>query len=578
MDELQKKRHSLAHLLGAALLEIYPGTKLAIGPAIENGFYYDAEIPKTVSADDLEKIEKKMREIVKNWSSFEKKVVTKEEAQEFFKDNPYKSELIDEFAKEGKEITLYRAGDFTDLCAGGHTEDISDIALDGYKLHTTAGAYWRGDEKNTMLTRIYGLAFDTKKELEEHLTMLEKIKERDHRKIGKELDLFTFSPLVGPGLPLFTPKGAAVRQALEDIILKIQEKYDYKQVWIPHITKPDLYKTSGHWEKFGDELFKVQGKSDEFVMKPMNCPHHTQIYASTMRSYNDLPLRYAERTTVYRDEKKGELLGLSRVLSLTQDDGHIFCTKEQAEQEVADAIALVIECYEAIGFSVENDCEVFLSVRGEDKEKYLGDDTMWNETEALLKTVLEKKKIPYTTDPGEASFYAPKIDFHFKDSLGRKWQLATVQLDYIMPERFNLHYIDKEGKKQTPAMIHRAILGSLERFIGILIEHFAGNFPFFLAPVQVKVLPIGANEQSYAEEVTQKLKKEGIRVEADMSQDTIGKKIAKTRSEKVPAALVIGKREKEEGTVTLEMKDEKKVLTLDDCIAELKEKNSTAKK
>ena len=573
-DVLVRKRHSLAHLLGASLVALYPNTKLAIGPAIEDGFYYDAEIPETLSADDLPTIEKKMRELVKEWSSFEKKVVEKKEALEHFKDNLYKCELIEQFADEGQEITLYQSGEFIDLCGGGHVDDMKEVALDGFTLNSIAGAYWRGDEKNKMLTRIYGLAFDSKKELDTYKEMLEKAKERDHRKIGKELGLFSFSPLVGSGLPLFTPKGAALRAALESALSQLLDKYGYEKVWIPHIAKPDLYKTSGHWEKFEDELFKVRGKNEEFVMKPMNCPHHTQIYASSPKSYHDLPVRYAEFTTVYRDEQKGELLGLSRVLSITQDDGHIFCTKDQIAEEVAQTIALIIEFYTALGFFKEDDCEVFLSVRGEDKTKYLGDDAIWDQAEKVLESALQEAKVTYTIEKGEAAFYGPKIDFHFRDSLGRKRQLATVQLDFVMPERFGLTYTDSDGKKKTPVMIHRAISGSLERFLSIMIEHFAGNFPFFLSPVQALVLPIGADEHQYAQKITDTLRTAGLRVAIDKRNESIGKKIARAHTEKIPARVVIGKKEVADNTVTLEMEGEKQVVDNNECVHILSKKNT----
>ena len=463
---------------------------------------------------------------------------------------------------------------FIDLCGGGHIENVNEIARDGFTLHAVAGAYWRGDEKNTMLTRVYGLAFDSKEELDAHITMLEKAKERDHRKIGKELGLFSFSPLVGPGLPLFSPKGAALRAALEAMLSRLLDKYGYETVWIPHLTKPDLYKTSGHWEKFGDELFKVRGKTDEFVMKPMNCPHHTQIYASTPKSYQDLPVRYAEFTTVYRDEQKGELLGLSRVLSITQDDGHIFCTEDQMAEEVSQTVAMAVEFYTALGFFKGDDCEVFLSVRGEEKEKYLGGDAVWERAEQVLADVLRKANLAFTVEKGEAAFYGPKIDFHFQDSLGRKRQLATVQLDFVMPERFKLVYTDTDGKKKTPVMIHRAISGSLERFLGIMIEHLAGNFPFFLCPVQVAVLPIGADEHSYAREVLQALSRAGLRASIDDRNESIGKKIAKVHSEKIPARVVIGKKEVADKTVTLEMDGEKQALSIEACAQLLSEKNN----
>ena len=503
---------------------------------------------------------------------FEKQVISKEEALERYADNPYKRELIEQFAAEGKEISLYSSGSFIDLCGGGHADSAGDINPDGFALRSVAGAYWRGDEKNPMLTRVYGVAFDTKEELDEHLRILEEAKQRDHRKLGKELGLFSASPLVGSGLPLFAPRGAALRKAVEDSLSVLLEKYGYERVWIPHLTKLDLYKKSGHWEKFGDELFKVYGKSEEFVLKPMNCPHHTQIYASAPKSYNDLPVRYAEFTTVYRDEQKGELLGLTRVLSITQDDGHIFCTEEQVPEEVAATIALVKEFYTALGFFKGDDCEVCVSVRGDDTTKYLGEDSVWERAETVLKRSLAECGMAFRVDEGEAAFYGPKIDFHFRDSLGRSWQLATIQLDFVMPERFGLSYVDSDNQKQTPIMIHRAISGSQERFLGIMIEHFAGDFPFFLAPVQARVLPIGADCNEYAREVVAECRKEGLRVDGDVSDESIGKKIAKTHGEKIPVKLVVGKKEVGDGTVTMESADGKQTIAIAGVIDTLTEK------
>ncbi len=572
-DTLQKKRHSLAHVLGAALVELYPGTKLAIGPAVDDGFYYDAELPVSLSADDLETVEKKMREIAASWLSFEKKTITPDEARERFRDNPYKTDLINQFEEEGKEITLYTSGSFTDLCGGGHVDTIADINPDAFALRSVAGAYWRGDENNTMLTRVYGLAFDTVEELDAYRHMLEQAKERDHRKIGKEMGLFTFSPLVGPGLPLFTPKGNALRLALEQSLSVLLDRYGYEKVWIPHLAKRDLYQTSGHWEKFGDELFNVRGKNDEFVLKPMNCPHHTQIYAGAPRSYHDLPVRYAEFTTVYRDEQKGELLGLSRVLSITQDDGHIFCTEEQMEQEIIATISLIKEFYTALGFFQGDDCEISLSVRSDDASKYLGDETTWTAAEQSLKHALHACGLEYTEEKGEAAFYGPKIDFVFRDSLGRKWQLSTIQLDFVMPERFNLTYVTADNTKKTPIMIHRAVSGSLERFLGVMIEHFAGDFPFFLVPVQVRILPIGAAEHAYALQVLSRLRRAGLRADADMQDESIGRKVARAHGEKIPVRIVVGAEEKENDTVTMESAGEKQVMSAEDAVASLAERN-----
>ena len=572
-DNLRKKRHSLAHALGAALCEMYPGTKLALGPPVDDGFYYDAELPTPLSADDLPAVEEKMRDILSRWSEFTREVVSPEEALKRFADNPYKCELIREIAAAGEEISLYSSGAFTDLCEGGHVDRASDINPDGFALHAVAGAYWRGDENNTMLTRVYGLAFETERELAAHREMLEAAKERDHRKVGKELGLFTFSPLVGPGLPLFTPKGNALRLALERSLSVLLEKYGYEKVWIPHLAKSDLYKTSGHWEKFGDELFTVRGKREEYVLKPMNCPHHTQIYASAPRSHHDLPVRYAEFTTVYRDEQKGELLGLARVLSITQDDGHIFCTEEQVEREVAATVALVREFYTALGFFRGDDCEIFISVRGDERDRYLGEDAVWDRAERSLKNALDEAGLPYVIDPGEAAFYGPKIDFVFRDSLKRKRQLATVQLDFVMPGRFGLTYTDADNTKKVPIMIHRAISGSLERFLGVMIEHFAGNFPFFLCPVQIRVLPVSMDSNGYAERVRSRIAAAGIRTDADMSDERIGRKIAAAYAEKIPVRMVVGKKEEESGTVTAEMGDEKRMMTVDEAVRVFAEKN-----
>lgn len=573
-DPLSNQRHSLAHLLAAAVLDLYPNSKLTLGPAVDNGFYYDIDLEEQISDEDLQKIEDKMKELLPNWNSFEEKEVTKEEALEFYKDNEYKKELIEEISERGEKITLHTSGDFTDLCRGGHIDNMSTIDPDSFKLDKVAGAYWRGDENNKMLTRIYGLAFNTKEELESYVTLREEAKERDHRKLGKELDLFTFSEKVGSGLPLFTPKGTALRNAIVDKIYQIQDKYNYEQVWIPHITKPDLYKTSGHWEKFGDELFKVQGKESEFVMKPMNCPHHTQIYASQPRSYKDLPLRYTESTTVYRDEQSGELLGLGRVRSITQDDGHVFCTPEQVEEEIEIIANIIEEFYTALGVWNDGDYWVSVSTRDKDEpEKYLGSDEIWDSSEKILEEISKKRGYEYKVVSGEAAFYGPKIDFMFKDSLGRERQLATIQLDFNMPSRFELEYTDKEGKKQTPVMLHRAIAGSLERFLSIFIEHFGGNFPLWMSPEQVKIIPINTEVHGeFAEEIHKQLRSENIRTSIDNSSDGFGKKVRKAKTEKVPIMLIIGDKELESKKVTVEYRDseENKELTAEELIKEIK--------
>jgi threonyl-tRNA synthetase len=557
-DELFKKRHSLAHLLAIAVLDKYPDAKLAIGPVIENGFYYDFEFPtNSPTPDDLKDIQKRMKKLVSKNIDFEMEEISGSDAKEIFEDQPYKLELIEVIVKEREKLTIYKTGGFTDLCEGPHVKNTSEINTDAFKLEKLAGAYWRGDEKNKMLTRIYGLAFETKEDLSEYLKMQEEAKKRDHRKIGKEMDLFVFSELVGSGLPLFTPKGTLLRDLIVQKIQNIQKEFGYQKVTIPHITKKDLYETSGHWKKFGDELFKVKGKQDtEFVMKPMNCPHHTQIFASKPRSYKELPVRYTETTMVYRDEQQGELLGLSRVRSITQDDGHVFCTVEQIEKEIKNIIKVIEVFYTSLDMFSDGKFWVSLSVRDKkDLEKYLGDEKKWETAESALEKIVKEEELSYKKVEGEAAFYGPKLDFMFKDALGREWQLATAQLDFVMPERFKLEYVDKDGKKKTPVMIHRAIAGSLERFLSVIIEHFAGAFPFWLSPIQVKILPIAEAHKEYAKTIFEKIKEAGLRVELDDTDESLGKKIRAGKIEKVPYMLVLGDKEKEENQVMIESRD-----------------------
>ena len=562
-NQLSGIRHSLAHLLAMAVRKKYPDVKLAIGPAIENGFYYDFEFPEgvTLTPKDLKELQKTMKKLAGQGLSFERKEVTADEARALFKDQPYKLELIDEFAKEGKTLTVYTSGDFTDLCKGGHINNTKEIDTDAFMLTHIAGAYWRGDENNTMLTRVYGLAFKDKKALEEYLHLREEAEKRDHRKLGKELELFTFSPLVGSGLPLFTPKGAMMRELIAEKIYSIQKKYGFQKVWIPHIAKKDLYETSGHWDKFKEDLFHVRGKGGaEFVMKPMNCPHHTQIYASVPRSYRDLPIRFFEVTTNYRDEQPGELLGLSRVRSLTQDDGHIFCTMDQIKTEIKNIVSVIREFYTSLDMFKPGDYWVSLSVRdANEKQKYLGDEKNWEKAERILGEVAGEENLEYKKVEGEAAFYGPKLDFMFKDALGREWQLATIQLDFVMPKRFGLVYKDKDNNEQTPIMIHRAIAGSLERFMSVIIEHFAGAFPLWLSPTQVWVLPIGEKHKAYAQEVFEKLNESGIRTELRNEDESLGKKIRGAKLQKIPYFLVIGDEEVKISTVMVESRDHGKV-------------------
>ncbi|OGD69111.1 threonine--tRNA ligase [Candidatus Campbellbacteria bacterium RIFCSPLOWO2_02_FULL_35_11] len=575
---IEKIRHSLAHIMASAIKQKFPEMKFGIGPIIENGFYYDFDDVE-IKDTDLAKIQKEMKKLIQKNIVFEKEEISTNDAKKMFKDQPYKIELIEDLIKnEGvKNVTIYLSDGFVDLCAGPHIESTKEINSDAFKLTKVAGAYWRGDEKNKMLTRVYGVAFETKEELEEYEKRQEEAEKRDHRKLGKELDLFTFSDLIGPGLPLFTPKGTLIRDLIIDKIQNIQKDYGYQRVDIPHITKSDLYKTSGHWEKFGDELFKVKGQGDsEFVMKPMNCPHHTQIYASKQVSYKNLPIRYTESTKVYRDEQAGELIGLSRVRSITQDDGHIFCAPDQIEQEVANIVSIIKEFYESLNMFNVGDYWVSLSVRdSKDLSKYLGDENLWDKAEKTLEEIAKKENLPYKKVEGEAAFYGPKLDFMFKDALGRERQLATAQLDFIMPQRFKLEYTDKDGTKKTPVMIHRAIAGSLERFMAVMIEHFAGAFPFWLSPVQVKVLPIADAHKEYAKNIYDQIKAKGFRVELDDDNESLGKKIRKAKMEKIPYLLVIGEKEVEEKTITVESRDNGNIgaMNLDDLIQKFSNEN-----
>lgn len=556
-------RHSLAHLLAMAVVEEDPKAKLAIGPAIENGFYYDFELSKPLGIEDLPKLEKKIKHYIKQNLEFKQLKDTE------LKDQPYKDELIKELKEKGETLSFYQSGDFVDLCSGPHIKSTNEIDPKAFKLTKVAGAYWKGDEKNTMLTRIYGVAFESKEELDEYLKMQEEAEKRDHRKLGKELGLFTFSDLVGSGLPMFTPKGTILRKELFNRLSNISKKYGVEQVEIPHIAKRKLYEISGHADKFGDELLKVVGHYDEFVMKPVNCPHHTQIYDSRPRSYRDLPIRFMESTMMYRDEKPGEISGLTRVRAITVDDGHIFCTVDQIKDEAKNVAHIIEEFYNSVGM-YEN-YWVSLSVRdGDNLDKYIGEEKDWDKAESMLQELSDELKLDAKRVEGEAAIYGPKLDFVFKDAIGREWQLATIQIDFSMPKRFELTYTDKDGKEHTPAMIHRAILGSYERFMAIMIEHFAGAFPLWLSPVQVKVLPIADAHKEYAEEVYSKLKENDIRVELDESNETLGKKIRQGKLEKIPYLLVLGDKESQDKKVTVEgRKDYKDTMSVDELVEKL---------
>ena len=552
-DNLQNKRHSLAHLLAAAVLRLWPDAKNILGPAIDNGFYYDFEFSTPISDKDFLKIEKKMRETLKDWRTFDEKEISVEEAYKLFKDNPYKIKLINEIAAKGEKITIYTSGHFFDLCRGGHVEDPQTIDLESFKLDRVAGAYWRGDEKNKMLTRIYGLAFENKADLDAYVTQQEEAKKRDHRKLGKELKLFTISDLVGAGLPLMQPNGMIIRKAIEDYLWELHKNKGYSRVWTPHIAKQSLYETSGHAAKFGDELFRVKGGDEEFFMKPMNCPHHMQIFADNQFSYRDMPVRYFEPATVYRYEKAGQLAGLTRVRAITQDDGHLFCRVSQITEEVGTIVKIIKEFYTTM--NMMSDYWVRLSVRGEDKSKYLGSDEVWEKAESALDMAAKENELNYKRVEGEATFYGPKLDFMFKDAIGREWQLATIQCDFNLPERFNLAFVNEKGEKERPVVIHRAISGALERFMGVMIEHYAGNFPVWLSPIQIKIIPVRENHNDDAKKIADELISLDIRVDFDGSDEGMGKKIRNGKNMRVPYMLVIGDKEIESGELALEIRD-----------------------
>lgn len=553
-SDLSKIRHSASHILAEAVLNLYPDTKLAFGPATEDGFYYDFEFSSPVSDQDLGKLEKEINKILKEGRTFVASGKSIEEAKKWAAGvkQPYKLEQIEELAGRGDtELSFYTSAPFMDLCAGPHVEDTKEIGA--IKLLSVAGAYWKGDEKNKQLTRIYGTAFATAHELDEYLVMMEEARRRDHRKLGKELDLFTFSDLVGPGLPLWTAKGTVLRNLLDDFVWSIRKEYDFQKVTIPHITKKDLYETSGHWEKFSEELFRIKTREGhEFAMKPMNCPHHTQIYSHVPRSYRDLPQRYCETTMCYRDEQTGELHGLSRVRSFTQDDSHVFCRYSQLEQEVDNVWNIIEKFYSRLGLKLE----IRLSLHDPEKmDKYLGEPAKWPMVEDQLRKVIQAKDREFDEAIGEAAFYGPKIDFMAKDAIGRRWQVATIQLDFNMPDRFDLFCINESGEQERILMVHVAVMGSLERFLSIMIEHFAGDFPVWLAPVQAVVLPIGEGHTDYATKVMHELKAAGIRAEIDLSGNSIGKKIRESEMQKTPYMLVVGDKEAEAGTVAVRSRE-----------------------
>ena len=532
-----------------AVLEKFPDAKLGIGPVIENGFYYDFLLPKSIGADELNALQKMMVRIIGKNLDFKGEKVTPQKVRKIFKGQPFKLDLLKEFSKEGRSLTLYHTGSFSDLCKGGHVENTSQIKTDSFMLDRIAGSYWRGDEKNPMLTRIYGIAFTAKKELVQHLAFLEEVKKRDHKKLGAELDLFTFSELVGPGLPLWTPKGTILRDMLDNFVWQLRKEKGYERVDIPHIAKKDLYETSGHWGKFKDDLFRITTREGHlFAMKPMNCPHHTQIYARKQWSYRELPQRYASTTKVYRDEQSGELAGLSRVLSITQDDAHVFCRQSQVKQEVEKIWDIITTFYHKIGFTLD----IRLSLRDpKEPKKYLGSRAVWKGAEQTLRELLKERGASATEALGEAAFYGPKIDFMARDSLKREWQVATIQLDMNQPERFDLYCIDEQGKKERIVMIHAAIMGSIERFCAILIEHYAGAFPFWLAPVQVMILTVNERALLYATKLRLMLEDKNIRAMLDTRNESIGKKIRDAELQKIPYIFIIGEKEVASHTLAL---------------------------
>ena len=544
--------HSSAHLMAEALQELYPGIQFGIGPAIENGFYYDVDPGEgvTIRESDFPAIEKKMKEIIKRKEEIKRESISKEDALKFFadKDETYKVELIDEL--EDGTITTYTQGDFTDLCRGPHLPNTSYI--NSVKVLTAAGAYWRGDENRKQLTRLYGITFPKKKMLDDYLVMLEEAKKRDHRKIGKELELFAFSQKVGSGLPLWLPKGTELRLRLEDFLKKIQLQFDYQQVMTPHIGSKDLYVTSGHYAKYGKDSFQpiqTPEENEEFLLRPMNCPHHCEIYKTKPRSYKDLPFRLAEFGTVYRYEQSGELHGLTRVRGFTQDDAHIFCTPDQVKDEFLKVVDIIFIIFNALDFK---DFEAQISLRDpEDKVKYIGTDENWDKAERAIIEACEEKGLKTKIEYGEAAFYGPKLDFMVKDALGRRWQLGTIQVDYNLPDRFELEYTGADNQKHRPVMIHRAPFGSMERFIAVLIEHTAGRFPLWLAPDQVVVLPVSEKYNEYAHSVLKTLKQQDIRGEVDDRNEKMGRKIRDNELKRIPYLLIVGEREAENNEVSV---------------------------
>ena len=554
--------HSSAHILAQTLKEFYKNIKLTIGPAINNGFYYDVDFGEhSMSEKDFSRIEKRMIEIAREKHEFKLRSISKKSALKYYSSikNQYKVELIENL--EDGEITFCDHDNFTDLCRGGHIPHTGHIKA--VKLMSVAGAYWRADQNNKQLTRVYGISFPKQKELTEYLNLIEEAKKRDHRKLGKELELFTFSNKVGQGLPLWLPKGAELRDRLENFLKKAQKKAGYKQVISPHIGNKELYMTSGHYQKYGESSFQpitTPADGEEFLLKPMNCPHHCEIFKARPRTYKDLPVRFAEFGTVYRYEQSGELHGLTRVRGFTQDDAHIFCTNEQVKEEVSNVIDLVLYIFKTLEF---NDFIIQISLRDSDQpEKYIGSDENWEKAETAIREVAESKNLETVVEYGEAAFYGPKLDFMVRDAIGRTWQLGTVQIDYNLPERFELEYIGSDNAKHRPVMIHRAPFGSMERFVAILIEHCAGKFPLWLTPEQARVLALSDKYNDYAEEVSNMLENHDIRALVDSRSEKVGRKIRDAELEKIPYMLIVGENEKSEGTVSVRKQGEGDVGTM----------------
>lgn len=578
VEFVERMRHTLSHVMAAAIREMYPDAKFGIGPAIDDGFYYDIDFGDTkISETDLPRIEKKMRGLIQRHLPMTRREVSREEAMNWAvaEKQDLKKELIEELPADAT-ISFYDLGDvFSDLCKGPHVENTDECGP--FKLVRIAGAYWRGDEKRQMLTRIYGVAFETEGELEAYLKRQEEAKARDHRKLGRELDLFTFSDLVGAGLPLFTPRGTVLRDLLADYSLSLRKRAGFGRVWTPHITKVDLYKTSGHYAKFGDELFMVhsQVNGEEFAMKPMNCPHHTQIFASKPRTYKEMPVRYMEPTTDYRDEKTGELGGLSRVRSLTQDDSHVFCRATQIKEEIHNLVSIVKEFYGSMDMKLR----ARLSYRN-DEDKYLGDAKLWEMAQGQIREAAEENGLDYFEMEGEAAFYGPKIDFMAEDAIGREHQVATIQLDFVQPERFGLEFVNEKGEKERPVMIHHATLGSIERFMSVFIEHTAGWFPFWSAPEQVRILTVNDQVADYVGEIRTML--EGVILEKplahnelrftiDDSSESLGKKIRRATEMKIPCVLIVGPKDAEAKEVSVRLRDKEEKVKLSELAEYLKE-------